>query len=241
MECEHGPGLANGASSLLTVIVRVSPDAGGEITNTVVSSNPDDRNPDNDRDTEITPVDDSLPVADLSIDKDDGGVSAVPGEVLTYTLTVSNAGPDVARDVTVTDSLPAGLSLISVDSPVGTCGDTDGALLCTIDDMPPGEFTVTLTTQVSDFQVATLVNVAMVESAAVTDPDPTNNVDQETTPVVEVLAATGTNTDVILPVALIALLSGILIVRRSPRVTPIGGRVPPLVSGIARLKWRKWD
>ena len=113
--------------------------------------------------------------------------------------------------------------------------------MCAIAELPPGSFTITLTTQVSGFQVSTITNVAMVESPATFDPDPTNNVDQETTPVVEVLAATGIETDVILPLALLALLVGVLMVRTSPRVTPIGGRVPPLVSGIARLKWRRWD
>jgi uncharacterized repeat protein (TIGR01451 family) len=42
---------------------------------------------------------------------DTGGLTEVPlGDVITYTITISNVGLSVASDVVITDSLPAGVS-----------------------------------------------------------------------------------------------------------------------------------
>lgn len=54
---------------------------------------------------------DDLPTADLSISKSDGASTYVPGGSATYVITVSNAGPDAAPGVVVTDNLPAGVTL----------------------------------------------------------------------------------------------------------------------------------
>jgi uncharacterized repeat protein (TIGR01451 family) len=47
---------------------------------------------------------------DLSITMTDGGVSVVPSGGDTYTITVTNDGPDPVDSVTLTDALPAALS-----------------------------------------------------------------------------------------------------------------------------------
>jgi len=44
-------------------------------------------------------------------------ISARPGDVLTYTLSVTNAGTADSVPTTVTDNLPAGLDFVSVDAP----------------------------------------------------------------------------------------------------------------------------
>ncbi len=44
---------------------------------------------------------------DLTLVKDDGGMTAVPGDTVTYTLTYSNAGSGTANDVTISDTVPA--------------------------------------------------------------------------------------------------------------------------------------
>jgi uncharacterized repeat protein (TIGR01451 family) len=242
VECVLPPGFAAGASVAISVLVSVSPTAAGDIVNTVVVSNPDDFNPDNDTATAVTPVADALPVADLSVVKDDAGITAVPGETMSYSIIVANAGPDTATNVMVRDTLPSGLSVVSVVSPVGTCLDTDGEILCMIDQLVAGgEFTVTLVVEVSPFQQALIVNTATVDSPSVDDPDPTNNLDQETTPVAAVLSVTGVETQLILPLAVILLLAGLIIVRRMPVITPLRGRIPPLVSGLARFTWKPFD
>lgn len=55
--------------------------------------------------------------ADLSLAKTASSGTVPPGGNLTYTLTVSNGGPDDATNVVVVDTLPAGVSYVS-----DTCG-----------------------------------------------------------------------------------------------------------------------
>jgi len=65
-----------------------------------------------------------LPAADLSLEKTvGGGVVGLPGEV-TYMLKVSNAGPDAAHNVVVTDPLPLGETYVSDDAGCTAAGQT---------------------------------------------------------------------------------------------------------------------
>jgi len=50
---------------------------------------------------------------DLEVAKDDSVDPVVAGEQLTYTIDASNDGPDIALDVIVTDTLPAGVTYVS--------------------------------------------------------------------------------------------------------------------------------
>ena len=58
-------------------------------------------------------AEDISPEIDLGIVKDVSAATAVPGDELTYTLTVSNAGPFAAAGVTVVDTLPEDVSLVA--------------------------------------------------------------------------------------------------------------------------------
>ena len=51
------------------------------------------------------------PVADLGLTKSDSPDPVLAGQLLTYTLGVSNAGPHTAPGVTVTDTLPTGVDV----------------------------------------------------------------------------------------------------------------------------------
>ena len=59
------------------------------------------------------------PSADLGLAKT--ASAAVSGGTVTYTLTATNAGPDVAEQVTVTDPLPASTTFEAVSAPGWTC------------------------------------------------------------------------------------------------------------------------
>ena len=61
--------------------------------------------------------------ADLAITKTDGVTTATPGGSVTYTITASNAGPDVATGATVADTFPAVLTCTwtCVGAGGGTC------------------------------------------------------------------------------------------------------------------------
>jgi uncharacterized repeat protein (TIGR01451 family) len=53
----------------------------------------------------------------------------------TYTITVSDAGPDAAKDVVVTDDLPAGIQFVSVSSSTGSASEStvDGVQVVAVD------------------------------------------------------------------------------------------------------------
>jgi uncharacterized repeat protein (TIGR01451 family) len=59
--------------------------------------------------------------ADLSITKSATPNPVAAGQALTYTLTVTNHGPDSANGIVVTDTLPAGVTLVSVTASQGSC------------------------------------------------------------------------------------------------------------------------
>jgi len=130
----------------------------------------------------------NTPTADLAIDKavsDNGPVPA--NTTLTYTLSVTQNGPDTAEDVSITDSLPDGLDYITL--PVNddwTCafdGDRRGFSCDKNTDME-ADTTVDLVYEVlvstAAVQGVGLVNTATVDSST-PDPDETNNEDSETT------------------------------------------------------------
>ena len=70
-------------------------------------------------------------LVDLRIGKD-ATATVVAGERVTYTLVVTNAGPAVARDVTVVDALPVELTLVRVTASQGTCS---GGVTCLLGDL----------------------------------------------------------------------------------------------------------
>ena len=91
------------------------------------------------------------------------------GDNVTFTVTVSNAGPSTARDVVLTDTLPAGFTLVSVDPP--SCTGTT-VLSCPIGDLGQGATaTATVVMNIpSNFDLSTgAVNSATVTSST---PDP---------------------------------------------------------------------
>lgn len=138
------------------------------------------------------------PSADLSVTKI--GVpdpAPLEGE-LTYVLTVTNAGPDPATATTLTDVLPASVSLLSAQSSQGTCtsGTTVGCALGTL--ASGASATVVLVTQPQ--ATGPVTNSATV-AATETDPVPTDNSATTTTTVTDNpgCTITGTPGDDVLP------------------------------------------
>ena len=87
---------------VVTIIIRgtVSPDATGVISNTaIINSSTPDPNFDNNNSTIENPITPIGTEADLSLIKQSNILNATPGEAFSYTITVSNAGPDAAQDV----------------------------------------------------------------------------------------------------------------------------------------------
>ncbi len=74
----------------------------------------------------------TTPSADLSIRKSASPGTVNVGDQVTFTLDVANDGPSVAANVSVLDSLPSGLELVSTNPSQGSCDATISCSLGTI-------------------------------------------------------------------------------------------------------------
>jgi uncharacterized repeat protein (TIGR01451 family) len=134
------------------------------------------------------------PNADLSISKSDSPDPVFAGQELTYTLTVSNAGPADATGVTVTDTLPSGVTFKSATASQGTCTESGGTVTCELGDLASGAPAATVTIKVTPQSPGQITNSASVESNE-DDPAPGNNTDTETTTVNAAADLSVTKTD----------------------------------------------
>lgn len=76
------------------------------------------------------------PIADVTVEKTVTPAAIARGGTATFSLTVRNIGPSVARDVELRDRLPAGLAFVSVDS--AACGESAGTIECAFGDLAVG-------------------------------------------------------------------------------------------------------
>ncbi|WP_456376660.1 isopeptide-forming domain-containing fimbrial protein [Thiolapillus sp.] len=137
--------------------------------------------------------------ADLSITKVDSADPVAAGDTFTYTVEVQNAGPSMAPDVVVTDTLPAGLTLVSTS---GCAEDPNGVATCSLGNLGVnGTASYTITVQVDQGVSGTLTNTASV-SSSVPDPDPNNNATDESTDIGQVADLSITKVDNVDPVSI---------------------------------------
>jgi uncharacterized repeat protein (TIGR01451 family) len=109
--------------------------------------------------------------ADLSI-ATYGAHGVLTGANINYYFRVVNNGPTTATGVTLTDKLPAGLSLVSVTPSAGLCGGTT-TVTCDFGDLPAGQ-SVTVKVTATPIRTGTFINTASVKSSDL-DPVPSNN------------------------------------------------------------------
>lgn len=168
-----GLSLAGGGQAVLTITGTVDPNFSGVLQNTatVTPANASDPLPGDNSSTDNNP---SNLQADLALG---GGVAPNligPGERMTYTLVISNLGPDVATTVVLTDALPAGVAFAGANiGGGGTCA-YGGGLTCTLASLAADSSvtgTVVVTTPAGP---GVLINVARV-GAGTPDPAPENN------------------------------------------------------------------
>jgi uncharacterized repeat protein (TIGR01451 family) len=112
------------------------------------------------------------PVSHLNIQITGSTEQVRPGESVTYRVAVTNAGPDPAQSVTVTTTLPEGITLLRSDAlPYGdagwTCAYTSSSrkYICTRADLAVGpapeiRFIVTVTTTPGRYMITTEVDSA---------------------------------------------------------------------------------
>jgi uncharacterized repeat protein (TIGR01451 family) len=122
------------------------------------------------------------PIVDLSISKSHAG-DLVAGGTASYLIRVSNAGPETEPNtVSVTDTLPAGLTYVGAAGSGWTCSATSQAMTCTNDGpLAAGAALpdLTLTAQVGLAAAPSVANTATVTSNSV-DNTPANNSSTDT-------------------------------------------------------------
>jgi len=105
--------------------------------------------------------------ADLELDKSIDNTNPNVGDDVTFTIALTNQGPDTATNVEVSDSLPTGLTYVSDDSG-GAYEASTG--IWDVDSLPSGD-TVTLAITVTVEGPGTFLNIAQVSVADQLDPD----------------------------------------------------------------------
>lgn len=115
--------------------------------------------------------------ADVSIVKT-GPATVIAGGNITYTLTVTNAGPASAAAVTVTDILPTGTTYVSATpSPAGSSCSGTSTVICSLGTMPSSGAGSSATIQlvvVAPSAPGSVVNTGAVVSTT-PDPNTSNN------------------------------------------------------------------
>jgi uncharacterized repeat protein (TIGR01451 family) len=126
--------------------------------------------------------------ANLRVTKSDSPDPVTVGSILTYTIQVTNLGPQGATGTTVTDRLPSGVDFVSASASSGSCNRNGRNVTCNIGAVPSatgGNTTpATVTIRVRPRRAGTLSNTAEVDSVE-NDPVAANNSDTETTRVNE--------------------------------------------------------
>ena len=155
LSCSFGT-LAMGASASVTVSAVTTPANCSVLENTASVAASNESGPDaldNSDGAEITVL-----CPDVKIEKTAAKSPISAGDTASYTITVTNIGKGIARDVTISDPLPSGVNWTD-DS--DSCDIADGTLSCTLGDMAPeATFSVTVSGSTDAANCGTLPNTA---------------------------------------------------------------------------------
>jgi uncharacterized repeat protein (TIGR01451 family) len=176
------PSVANGASAIFTLVLKVSASTANNTTLTnhaLVTCTNESDNSNNDSGAVDTTVNTS---ADIQVTKTDSPDPVTAGNNLTYTVTITNNGPSDAQSVSLTDTTPTHTTFVSGqqnNGPVFNCaypmaGTTGTASTCTIATLAAGasaEFQIVVHV---DSDTANGTHIMNTASGATTTSDPTS-------------------------------------------------------------------
>ncbi len=169
--------LSSGQSATLTARIRV--DRLGSTVDTVQITQTSTPDPDLTDDTARATL--LVPSADVAVSKRSPAGPVTVGGNVTFTVVVTDIGPDPAQGVTVTDPVPPGLALGSATPSTGTYSASTG--VWSVGDLDPGEIQ-TLVIRLTATAAGNAVNRAVAASTGPVDPDPANNAASVGVPVV---------------------------------------------------------
>ncbi|HUQ34396.1 MAG TPA: hypothetical protein VM095_19905 [Pyrinomonadaceae bacterium] len=169
--CTNTNTLNAGASyPAIALGVNVAANAPFNVTNSVTVSGGGELNTANDSATDATTING---VPDLTITKSHTGNFTQGQSNATYTITVSNSGTAATSGtVTVTDTLPAGLTFVSGSAAPWSCSAVGQVVTCTRSDAlaPASSYpALTLTVNVSATAPASVTNTASVTGGGETN------------------------------------------------------------------------
>jgi len=137
------------------------------------------------------------------------------GDLLIYTITVTNNGPAVATGVQMTDTLPGGVVVGSVSTSQGTCVTAGPTVSCNVGMLLAGQF-ATILIDVGPTVPGTIANTASAIANEL-DPSPGNN---SSTAATDVLPEPGVTLDIpafsrwgLLALGLALAVAGLLLAR----------------------------
>ncbi len=110
--------------------------------------------------------------ADISLSKSVDNIAPYVDDMVVFTVTAANLGPDNATGVVVKDLLPAGLSFVSASASQGAYDQATG--LWTVGALSSGS-SATLTLRATVDKDGTITNTATTAGLNETDPNPLNN------------------------------------------------------------------
>ncbi|UQZ84180.1 Endo-1,4-beta-xylanase A precursor [Paenibacillus konkukensis] len=173
--CTRADILNPGASyPAITVAVQAAADAPANVVNTASVSTAGDANPGNDTAEDPTVI---IGVPNLKIAKSHAGGFVQGQRGAAYTIAVKNEGHGAAAGVvTVTDTLPVGLTLSAMSGTGWTC---DGASCTRSDALAPGAAypDITVTVDVAVNAAPIVINTAAVSGGGDTSPADNNAAD----------------------------------------------------------------
>lgn len=195
-----GASVAAGAGNQLTIAVNgtVNPGATGNLINTATVAAGTGQSDPNTANNAATDTD-TPAQADVSITKT-GPAAATPGGDITYTMTVTNNGPDLAAAVSITDPTPPALTFVA------NAGACTTAFPCALGDLTSGATrTITTTYHLPSNYTAPnpIVNTATVATITA-DPNSANNASTVSTP----LGAAQSDLQIVKNVSAAAVLPG---------------------------------
>ena len=178
VSCSLGTIAANSTVTITITATVIARDT--TLTNSAsVSSSTPDPNPSNNTDSASITV---IGTADLAIAKT-GPATPTQGGADTFTLTVSNNGPDIAHGVVVNDALPSQFTAATASGGGFTCtlpGGPGGTVVCTLATLAPtggSPLQITITGTLAGGTAGQSAVDAATVSSNTGDPDLSDNTD----------------------------------------------------------------